>query len=284
MKKQQELEKSNADLASLLVLTQERSKKTDEAYRILLRTRMGGAQDPANEAQKMAQLLEAVMKDKDQLREDLQRVTKLLRKTEEEAAKRTQDVPIHTSRETQTRSPTPPPLEQHHSPLRETGLDPPAEASSTKPSTSYSRQWDEQGNVIEDEEPEDEEWEFQRDMFAELSLTVRMLTHYEAVIRKLGRLLYPNRLPTSHVELSGPLLKMKMQAIWEQWELDHPETVRGGYTVDPKKPRSREVFENQPQWRKEWFKIVEGSLKIYVESSQHLRIDPSSRGVHLKKC
>ena len=79
--------------------------------------------------------------------------------------------------------------------------------------------------VIDDDEPVDMEWEVQKDMFSELSLTVKLLTHYKAVIRKLGRLLIPHdRLPTLNVELSAPLLKMKMQAVWEQWELDHPKS------------------------------------------------------------
>ena len=34
-------------------------------------------------------------------------------------------------------------------------------------------------------------------------------------------------------------------------------------------------MENQLEWHKEWFRSTEGSLKIYVNSLQNLRIDPS---------
>ena len=45
--------------------------------------------------------------------------------------------------------------------------------------------------------------------------------------------------------------------------------------ADPTKLNSREIMEGQFEWRKEWFKQVPGSLKIYAQSPQEMRIDPS---------
>ena len=82
---------------------------------------------------------------------------------------------------------------------------------------------------MDDEKPKDTEWKFKKDMFSEQSISVKMLTHYKEVVKKLGRMLYPDRFPIANVELNFPLLKMKLQEIWEPWELDHPKLVRGGF-------------------------------------------------------
>ena len=69
------------------------------------------------------------------------------------------------------------------------------------------------------------------------------------------------------IELSAPLIKMKIKAQWEDREASHPEMGRAGYTTDPKKLNSREIMEGQLEWRKNWFKQVPRSLKIYAQSS-----------------
>ena len=91
------------------------------------------------------------------------------------------------------------------------------------------------------------------------------LTHYEAVVQKLSRMLYPQEIQSVEpIELSVPLIKMKIKAQWEDWEASHPEMSRAGYMVDPSKLHSREITEGQLEWCKEWFKKVPGSLKIYA--------------------
>ena len=50
---------------------------------------------------------------------------------------------------------------------------------------------------------------------------------------------------------------------------------RVGYMADPKNLNSKEIMEGQLEWRKEWFRKVPGSLKIYAQSPQEMRIDPS---------
>ena len=45
------------------------------------------------------------------------------------------------------------------------------------------------------------------------------------------------------IELSAPLIKMKIKVQWEDWEASHPEMGRVGYSVDPKKLNSREIME-----------------------------------------
>ena len=39
---------------------------------------------------------------------------------------------------------------------------------------------------------------------------------------------------------------------------------KAGYMADPKKLHNREIMEGQLEWRKEWFKKVPCSLKIYA--------------------
>ena len=77
------------------------------------------------------------------------------------------------------------------------------------------------------------------------------------------------------MELSAPLIQMKIKAQWEDWEASHLEMGRAGYTTDPKKLNSKEIMESQLEWRKNWFRWVPSSLKIYVEILQEFRIDPS---------
>ena len=66
------------------------------------------------------------------------------------------------------------------------------------------------------------------------------------------------------MELSAPLIKMKIKAQWEDWEVSHPEMGRAGYIANPKKLNSKEIMEGQLEWRKNWFKQVPGSLNIYA--------------------
>ena len=50
---------------------------------------------------------------------------------------------------------------------------------------------------------------------------------------------------------------------------------RAGYMANPRKLHNREIMEGQLEWRKEWFKKVPRSLKIYAPSSKEMRIDQS---------
>ena len=77
------------------------------------------------------------------------------------------------------------------------------------------------------------------------------------------------------MELSTPLIKMKIKAQWEDWETSHTKIGRAGYIADPKKLNNREIMEGQLEWRKTWFIQVLGSLKIYTKIPQELQIDPS---------
>ena len=102
------------------------------------------------------------------------------------------------------------------------------------------------------------------------------ITPYEVVAHKVGRLLYPQETQTMDpVELNAPLIRMKIKSQWEDWEANHPEMGRAGYMANPTKLYSREIMEGELERRKEWFKNVAGSLKIYAESPQELRINPS---------
>ena len=96
--------------------------------------------------------------------------------------------------------------------------------------------------------PEDEDsfivehWKFQRDYFKEIPYHTLELTHYEVVVQKVGRLLYPQETEQMDpIKLSAPLIKMKIKAQWEDWEASHPEMGRAGYMADPRKLNSREI-------------------------------------------
>ena len=62
--------------------------------------------------------------------------------------------------------------------------------------SSVDLHWDDAGeldDMLEDELPYiKEEWRFQREYFKHLPHAARVLSHYKAIIRKLGRYLYPN--------------------------------------------------------------------------------------------
>ena len=125
------------------------------------------------------------------------------------------------------------------------------EATSSKAKsklTSTELQRDEDGNWADMPEDKDpfiqEHWRFQRDYFKEIPYHTLKLTHYEAVVQKLGQILYSQE--TEHMEtmeLSAPLIRMKIKAQWEDWEASHPEMGRAGYTANPKKLNSKEIME-----------------------------------------
>ena len=141
--------------------------------------------------------------------------------------------------------------------------------------------WNDEGELSD--MPDDEhpivqrDWQFQKEFFKEVPCHMHELSHYAAVVHKLGRYLYPDEISkVNPMELSAPLLlKMKIRAEWEEWESAHPEMGRAGYLADPKQLHSREIMEGQLDWRKNWFRSYDDSLKIYAESPQDLRIDPT---------
>ena len=146
--------------------------------------------------------------------------------------------------------------------------------------SSVDLHWNEAGEL--DDMSEDKlpyikkEWKFQREHFKTLPYTTRVLSHYEAVIRKLGCHLYPNKdALAGQPKLFAPLLKMKIKATWEDWEANNPKMLRAGYQADPSKLRSKELMENQLPWRLEWFQKHPQTVKLYAESPQEMRIDPS---------
>ena len=74
------------------------------------------------------------------------------------------------------------------------------------------------------------------------------ITHYEAIVQKLGQMLYPQEIQNVDlIELSAPLIKMKIKTQWEDWardwEVSHPEMGRAEYMADPKKLHSQEIME-----------------------------------------
>ena len=125
------------------------------------------------------------------------------------------------------------------------------EATSSKAKaklTSTDLQWDEEGNWVDMQEDEDpfiqEHWRFQRESFKEIPYHTLELTHYEAMVQKLGRMIYPQETEqTEPMELSAPLIKMKIKAQWEDWEATHPKMGRAGYIADPRKLNSKEIME-----------------------------------------
>ena len=106
--------------------------------------------------------------------------------------------------------------------------------------------------MLKDEDPFiSEHWRFQREYFKEIPYHTLKLTHYEAVVQKLGRMLYPQETDKMEpMKLSAPLIKMKIKAQWEDWEASHPEMGRVGYTADPKKLNNKEIMAGQLEWRK----------------------------------
>ena len=82
--------------------------------------------------------------------------------------------------------------------------------------TSVDLHWNEEGEL--DDMSEDElpyvktDWKFQKDHFKRMSLQARALSHYEAVVWKLGRHLFPDEVERmDQQELSAPLIKMKVK-------------------------------------------------------------------------
>ena len=146
------------------------------------------------------------------------------------------------------------------------------EASSSRAKsklTSTDLNWDEEGNWAEMPEDKDpfiaEHWRFQQEYFKEIPYHTLELTHYKAVVQKVGTLLYPQEIKQMEPnELSEPLIKMKIKAQWEDWEASHPKMGRARYTADPKKLNSREIMEGELEWRKAWFRQVPSLLKIYA--------------------
>ena len=96
-------------------------------------------------------------------------------------------------------------------------------------------------NMSKDELPYiKNDWKFQKEYFKHLPQAARVLSHYEAVIQKLGRYLYPNKKAMfGQAKLVAPLLKMKVRATWENWEASNPEMHRAGYLADPANRCSR---------------------------------------------
>ena len=75
------------------------------------------------------------------------------------------------------------------------------EATSSKAKsklTSTDLHWDEEGNWAKMPEDEDpfiaKHWKFQREYFKEIPYHTLELTHYEAVVQKLGCMLYPQEI------------------------------------------------------------------------------------------
>lgn len=71
--------------------------------------------------------------------------------------------------------------------------------------------------------------------FKELPYTARILSHYKVVVRKGSRHLYPNEIKQMELlELSAPIIKMKVKVAWENREASHPKIGRAGYQADLK--------------------------------------------------
>lgn len=104
----------------------------------------------------------------------------------------------------------------------------------------------------------------------------KQLSHYEAVVKKLGQHLFLEDTDKMYMqELSAPLIRMKMKAQLEDWEASNPEMLRARYQADPCHLQSKAIMKDQLEWRKAWFKLHLVTIKIYAKSPQVLRIDPS---------
>lgn len=118
----------------------------------------------------------------------------------------------------------------------------------------------------------DSDWEFNKELFQELTVNVKEIYTYKSTTQKLAHRLWPNGLNRYEKTLSGPKLKVACEAEWEQWELDNPEIT---HAVIEDKLRSREMLENQPKWRLEFLRKHANALEIYRRLPQELRIDPT---------
>ena len=88
--------------------------------------------------------------------------------------------------------------------------------------SSVDLHWDAQGEL--DDMSDDElpyvkaEWKFQKEHFKTMTPQAKRLSHYEAVVRKLGRYLFPEDTDKMYMqELSAPLIQMKIKAQCEEW-------------------------------------------------------------------
>lgn len=70
-------------------------------------------------------------------------------------------------------------------------------------------------------------------------MNAKELYRYKATLRRVARKLWPKIKGMDNMLLSGPLLQVKIEIEWEQWELDNREVTKAGYTVDRDKLRSR---------------------------------------------
>ena len=92
------------------------------------------------------------------------------------------------------------------------------------------------------------------------TVNTKELYRYEATLRRVARKLWQEIKNKDNMLLSGPLLQVKIEMEWEQWELDNPEVTRARYKIDKERLRSREMLENQVPWRLEWMRKNEGSF------------------------
>ena len=68
--------------------------------------------------------------------------------------------------------------------------------------------------------------EFQNQYFDELPMHRRAYNHYEAMVREVGRYLYSTEMELMEpIELSAPLIEMKIKAQWENWEFANREEI-----------------------------------------------------------
>lgn len=62
-----------------------------------------------------------------------------------------------------------------------------------------------------------------------LTYHARVLSHYKAIVRKVGRHLYQYMLSqVDPMDLNAPLIKMKFKEAWEDWEENHPKMGEWG--------------------------------------------------------
>ena len=95
--------------------------------------------------------------------------------------------------------------------------DKPSSSTTTPRTSSLDLHWNEEGKM--DEMSEDEypivkaNWRFQREHFKELTHVATTLNHYEAVVGKIDRYMYPSQLElVDLIVLNAPLLKSKIKA------------------------------------------------------------------------
>ena len=121
---------------------------------------------------------------------------------------------------------------------------------------------------------QDYQWLITKDYFTDLEERARKMYIYEREMFELSRLIPKEHFPRDMMEMDKAQIQAKIEKDWVNFEFQHPEQTRGGY-LKPATMYDKSIWENQPAWREKWIKTKRGTLKIYYDSPQDMRIDPT---------